>query len=64
MPNPNRFQADQQMLKIPRRVYARVTAIKGALQSREGRQVTYGETLDRMAELWERAAATVEADHD
>jgi hypothetical protein len=64
MPNPNRFQADQSTMKVGRKVYARVTAIKGALQSKEGRQVTYGETLDRMAELWERAAATVEADHD
>ena len=60
MPRPGaRFQAAQMQFKVPARVYRRVTAIKLGLEDQEGRQVTLGEAVDRMAELWERASAAV-----
>jgi hypothetical protein len=52
---------DQLVVRVGRPTYDRVSVIKKGLQRSEGRQVTFSEAIDRMAELWERAQAAVDA---
>jgi hypothetical protein len=52
---------DQLVVRVSRPAYERLTAIKRGLTRDEDRQVTYSEAIDRMAELWERAQAAVDA---
>ena len=49
-------------MKVTPLAHRVVTEVKDSLELAEGgRQVTYSETLTRMAELWQRAVAAVDA---
>jgi hypothetical protein len=48
------FQSQQVTMKVPPKVYQRLTEIREAMQVEETRAVTYGEVVQRLAEAWER----------
>jgi hypothetical protein len=53
---------DLMTMKVTPLAHRVVTEVKDSLELAEGgRQVTYSETLTRMAELWQRAVAAVDA---
>jgi hypothetical protein len=56
-----RFQDNQKTMKVTPRAYDKVMVIRESLEEQEKRQVTYSETIDRMADLWNRAVEAVNA---
>jgi hypothetical protein len=56
---------DPMTMKVTPLAHREITLIKDSLERQEGgRQVTYSETLTRMAALWNRAVAAVDAKGD
>jgi hypothetical protein len=60
----SRWEPAQKPIRVSPAVHERVTAIKKALEGEKTRQVTYSETLELLADAWDRwqaLAADVEA---
>ena len=57
----SRFQAEQKTFKVSPAVWDRVTAIKAGLEADKTRQVTYSETIEILADAWDRWQALTAA---